>query len=135
MEKKYRIPYDNYVDYKGIRLFQIEALKSFYSGSRLIEKGQRGGYIEAQACLPQYDNSWIDNGAFALNGALICDNAYVGDTCIIDGATVCGDAVVTENVVLQDGIRVDGAWLSGTFKLSGNLVIHKNIIFDKKEID
>lgn len=129
MEPKYKINYHNVVYYKGQFLYQIEALRSFYSNGKYIEKGHLGGYVDSPSCLTQDGDCWIDEGSFALNDAYICEDAYVGGFSIIDGATVYGHAEINNGVILRENISVGGtAQLYGRFELSGTLNIQSGLI-------
>ena len=57
----------------GITLYQIEATASFGS----VEKGEKGGYIEKEENLSQYDNAWVSGNAWVYGNARVSGNARV----------------------------------------------------------
>ena len=48
MSKKYKLT-EKYIEYFGVKLFQIQAVTAFGS----VSKGELGGYIQSEQCLSQ----------------------------------------------------------------------------------
>ena len=81
---------DTSIEFLGIKLFQIRALKSFGS----VEKGELGGYIEKLENISMSGNAWVYGNARVYGDARVSGNALVyGD------AWVYGDAKATKRVL------------------------------------
>ena len=109
--KKYKLTKTT-KEYRGLTLYQIEALKDFGN----VEKGEMGGFIEKEENLSQDDNAWVYGNAEVYGNAAVFENALV-----YDNALVYGDARVY-----------------GRLKLTGGCFYHtkqKSEIMEKIEID
>lgn len=128
---KYEILKNNFIEYKGRKLYRIRALKSFSD----IKCGDIGGYVENGKNLSQNGNCWIynnakvyDNGrifdnAIIKNNAEVFDNASVLDNAIIQDDAVCNDnSVIYRNAVCGSDTKVYGHGLiyEGTY-LNNNI--------------
>lgn len=115
MEKKYKLT-DEIIDFKGYKLHRIEALKDFSN----VKKGDKGGFVESEDNLSQYNNCWVHDDARVFGNAKICDNAITyGDARVCDNAIIYGDARVFGNAWVCDNARVfDNA------KILGNTIVY-----------
>ena len=126
MEKKYKL-IDEIIDFKGYKLHRIEALKDFSN----VKKGDKGGFVESEDNLSQYNNCWVHDDARVFGNAKICDNAIIyGDARVCDNAIIYGDAKVFGNAWVCDNARVfDNA------KILGNTIVcNKAKIFGSARI-
>ena len=84
MSKKYKLT-EKYIEYFGVKLFQIQAVTAFGS----VSEGELGGYIQSEQCLSQSGDAWVYGDARVSGNARVAGNARV-----CDNALVYGDAVV-----------------------------------------
>ena len=111
MEKKYKLT-EEYINVNNRTFYRIEALKNFAN----VEKGDKGGYIENENNLSQYNDCWI------------YDNAKVyGDAEIYGNSKVYGDAEVYDNAEVYENAKVCGnAKVYGYAKIHGNAEVCAN---------
>ena len=95
--KKYKILRNDTIIYKGVKLYRIQALKSFND----VEKGDLGGYIQKHQNLSHEGNCWIYDSAKVFGEALVEDNAEIHNQ-----ATIYGSALVADNVKVFDNASV-----------------------------
>lgn len=153
MEKKYRLT-DETIEFNGVKLYRIEALKDF----GCVMKGDKGGFVQSEKNLSQLENCWIFDdskaignshvyqNAVLLSNSIICDNAFAtgfswifGHSIVCEKATIthnariyfnsfiCGNSYVSGNAMLTES-RVDGV-----SEVTGNAEIHDALI--KKSSD
>jgi hypothetical protein len=67
---KYKLT-ENFIEYKGKKLYQIQSLKNFSD----VKIGELGGYIESEKNLSQKGDCWISGRAKIYDKAKIYDNA------------------------------------------------------------
>lgn len=67
MEKKYKLT-EEIINVDGRTLHRIEALKDFSD----VKKGDKGGFIEKEENLIQYDDCWV------YENAKVYDNTKIG---------------------------------------------------------
>ena len=110
-KKKYKLT-DSAIEFNGVTLYRIKALKDFSS----IKAGDLGGWIEKEDNLSQTDNAWIGGDA------KVCGNA------IVEGnAEVFGDAIIYDNAEVYGNARIyDNAWVYGKSNVFGNARICNN---------
>ena len=114
MEKKYRLT-DETIEFNGVKLHRIEALKDF----SLVKKGDRGGFVQSEKNLSHIGSCWIFDNAIVYGKAEV-----FGDAMIYGSAKVCGYAYVCGNVKLCDKTKVYGnAYVSGNIKVCGDTTI------------
>ena len=115
MEKKYKL-IDEIIDFEGRKLYRIEALKDFSN----VKKGDRGGFVESEDNLSQYNNCWVYDDAMVCIDAKVYDDAIIyGYAKVCDNAIIYGDARVFGNVQVCDNARVfDNA------KILGNTIVY-----------
>ena len=139
--KKYKFT-EKTINVDGRTLYRIEALKDFND----VKKGDKGGFIENESNLSQYNNCWVYDNAKVFGNvqvycnALVIDNARVyGNTKVYHNAAVCGntriygnaivhgDAVVCGDAVVYDNAKVYGnARIYGNAEICGDAVITSN---------
>ena len=153
MEKKYRLT-DETIEFNGVKLYRIEALKNF----GCVKKGDKGGFVQSEKNLSQLENCWIFDDSKAIgnsyvyqnavlsSNSIICDNAFAtgfswifGHSIVCEKATIthnariyfnsviCGNSYVSGNAMLTES-RVDGV-----SEVTGNAEIHDALI--KKSSD
>ena len=93
----------------GIVLHRIECVNAFSN----VKVGEKGGFVEKEENLSQYNNCWV------------YENARVhGDACVFGNARVYGDARVYENARVFGNSRVHGdALVCGDARVFGNSVV------------
>lgn len=154
MEKKYRLT-DETIEFNGVKLHRIEALKDFGR----VMKGEKGGFVQRESNLSQLGNCWIFNDSKAIGNSLvsknavlsgnsiICDNAVAtGFSWICDHSIVCEKALITNNArihrnsvvcgnsyVAGDARVTDFSRVEGESEVAGNAEIHDALI--KKSSD
>ena len=102
----------------GETLYRIEALKDFGN----VSKGDKGGYIKAEANLSVSGDAWVSGNAGVSGDACVSGNASVSGN-----AGVYGDASVSGNAWVSGNARVYGnAWVSGDAWVSGNARVYGN---------
>jgi len=108
----------------GVTLFQIEALTSFGN----IKKGDKGGFIEKESNLSQYDDAWVYGNAQVSDDACVFGNARVsGNAQVSDDAWVYGNAQVSDDAQVSGNARVSGnAQVSDDARVSGNAQVSGN---------
>ena len=96
MQRKYEVLAHDSVVVGQRRLFRIRAVRDFAD----IRRGDMGGYIECEANLCHFGNSWVHDVAQVYgDGAVVRDNARVrGEAWVLgrveDEAQVCDLAIV-----------------------------------------
>lgn len=83
-----------------------------------VSKGDLGGFVSSQTSLSHNGNSWVFEGGYIGDSAIVEDDAIVGD-----GAIVTGTAHVKDSAVICHDVVVDGNAIVG-----GDVVVrHGNI--------
>ena len=104
MEKKYKLTEET-INVDGRTLYRIEALKDF----DVVEKGDKGGFIENESNLSQSGDCWVYGNAKVSDNAMVCGNAKVyGNARVYGNALVCDNAQVRDNAVVYDNAQVYG---------------------------
>ena len=105
--KKYEILEDDFILHKGKKLYRIVAIKNI---SKLVFKGELGGYVEGYHNLSQEDVCWICNDAKVYGNARVKDSATIG-----------GDAEIFGNAEVKEYSAVgNNAKIYGNAKICGN---------------
>lgn len=100
---KYKILENEFLEINGVRLYKIQALKSF---GEVIE-GDIGGYIEKAGNLSQKGDAWVFRGARVNGNAKVFGNAQVfGDAWVYGDAQISDDAWVYGNARVSGEVRV-----------------------------
>lgn len=93
---KYELLKNNFIEYKGRKLYRIRALKSFSD----IKCGDIGGYVENEKNLSQNGNCWIYNNAKVYDDGRVFDNAIIkNDAEVFDNASVLDNAIIQDNAI------------------------------------
>lgn len=141
MEKKYKLTEES-INFNGIILYRIESIKDFGN----ISKGQKGGFVESERNLSQYDNAWVYGDAKVSGNACVCDNAWVygyAEVCdnawihgnawvygyakVSGNAKVSGDAKVCDNAKVSGYAKVcDNTWVCGNAEVYENACVFGN---------
>ena len=141
MEKKYRLT-DETIEFNGVKLYRIEALKDFGD----VKKGDRGGFVQSEENLSQLGNCWIFDNAIVYGkaevfgdamiycSAKVFDNANVfgdakvfGDTNVFDDAMIYGKSYVYDNAYVCGNVKVCGyAYVCGNVKLCDKTKVYDN---------
>ena len=111
--KKYKMLKNDTIIYKGVKLYRIQALKSFND----VEKGDLGGYIQSHKNLSHDGNCWVYDNAKVFNEALVEDNAQIHNQ-----AMIYGSALVADNAEIFNNVKI--------FKLAkvfGDAKIYHNV--------
>ena len=118
--KKYRLLKNDTQDWLGHTLFRIQAKVAF----GLVEKGEKGGYIEKEDNLDVSGDAWVSGNA-----------CVSGDARVYGDAWVYGNARVSGNACVSGDARVYGdVWVSGNAWVSGRFDVSVNCDFDMKRI-
>ena len=116
MESKYKILFDDNIEYNNHILYRIEALKDFSN----VKKGDLGGYIEDYANLSQDGNCWVYDNSFVLNESHISENAMLKENVVVSGkSSISGDSEIIGN------IRIDNSIITGK-----NVILNKGFLSD-----
>ena len=130
MDKKYEILKDDYINYAGITLYRIKALKDFKN----IKAGELGGYVESEKNLSHEGECWIYEYAKVYEDAIVCENAKVfgeaevfGDAKVYENVEVGGEAQVYEDARVFGNAKVfRNAEVFGNAKILGNARVYGN---------
>ena len=138
MEKKYRLT-DEAIEFNGVTLHRIEALKDF----GCVKKGDIGGFVQSERNLSHHGNCWIFNDAKAYANsyveanavlscnARICDDAIAsGYSFITNDSIVCGRAVIYNKAKISHNAFIGGnAGVYGNSDITGfsKVVGHSNV--------
>lgn len=150
MEKKYKLT-DKTINFNGVTLYRIEALKDFGE----IKKGDKGGFIESENNLAHDGDAWVSDDALVYDNARVYGNAHVydharvhgkcqvyGGASVYDGACVygythvCGFACVYGDALVFNDARVYGnAWVHGDARVFDNARVYGNVhLFDNARL-
>ena len=115
MNKKFELVKENYIPYKGRKLYQIRALREIQNERMIasIKKGELGGYVESEKNLSQEGNSWICQSARIYDNALVKDGALVGNKVVVRGNAIIEDiayvrAMQHGKTIIEDNARIGG---------------------------
>ena len=154
MEKKYRLT-DETIEFNGVTLHRIEALKDFGR----VMKGDKGGFVQSERNLSHLGNCWIFDDSKAIGNShvyqnavlsgnsIICDNAFAtGFSWIFSRSIVCEKALISNNAriyrnsvvcgnsfVAGDARVTDFSRVEGESEVTGNAEIRDALI--KKSSD
>ena len=138
MQKKYRLT-DETIEFNGVKLHRIEALKDF----SVVEKGDKGGFVQSEDNLSHIGSCWIFGDAMIYGSAKVSDNAKVYDNAsvfddanVFCDANVFGDAKVFGDAMIYGKSYVyDNAYVSGNVKVCGYAYVCGNVkLCDKTKV-
>ena len=135
MGKKYKLTEET-INVYGRTLHRIESLRDFGN----VKKGDKGGFIENEDNLSQWDDCWVYDNAKVYNDAVVYDNAMVfknamvygnalvyGNVWVYGDAKVCGDARVYGNAMVFKNAMVYGnACVFGDAEICDNVRVYGN---------
>lgn len=102
--KKYRLLQDTAIQFRGHKLYRIEAIKNFGN----VKKGDLGGYIESEDNLSQLENCWVLDNAKVYGNSVVFENASVGGYAqVYDNAEVKGEAKIHGDGLVGSFARID----------------------------
>ena len=112
---------DEFITIDDKKLYRIEALKDFAN----VKNGDKGGFVESEANLSQFENCWIYDNAKVYDNARVCGDAKVYENSYIcDNAIIRGNAKVYDNVKVYGNAKIDGnVIVYGYAKIFGNAII------------
>ena len=91
---KYKLLTDETKVHNGVTLYRIQSLSNFSD----VKSGDKGGWIEKESNLSQYDNAWIYDIAKDYGNARVYGHAKIYDTAkVYNDAQVYGNAEVSRN--------------------------------------
>ena len=124
MDRKYELLKDDYINYRGITLYRIKALKDFKN----IKAGELGGYVESEKNLSHDRNCWVYDNAKVYGNAQVYDNAEILNNAEVFGdAEVFGEAWVYEDAKVFGDAKVYGdAEVCGEAKIYGTAFVCGN---------
>lgn len=131
--KKYELIEDDFILYKGKKLYRIRALRDIDKYLE-INEGDIGGYIEGYRNLSQEGICWIYDDAKVYGNASVKDSATVmgnaevyGNARVRDEARVERSAEVFGNAILKDlAIVGDHTKVYNNARLEGRVFVFKN---------
>ena len=115
--RKYRfMPHDSIEvvqrDGKKVRLYRIEALRTFGKGKGKVKKGTKGGYVGLEN-LSQKGNCWVGFGCMAFEGSEVKG-----------GAVLEKGAKARDKSIVMGGVRITGPiTVRGKARVSGQLTL------------
>ncbi len=120
---KYELLKNNFIEYKGRKLYRIRALKSFSD----IKCGDIGGYVENEKNLSQNGNCWIYNNAKVYGDGRVFDNAIIKNNAeVFDNASVLDNAIIQDNAICFDNSVIYRNAVCGTdTKVYGHGLIYE----------
>ena len=139
--KKYELT-DESIKRSGVTLYRIRALRDFGN----VKKGELGGFVQSEANLSHYGDSWVYSDAKVFEHARVIDNGKVfykaevyGNAIVIKDSRVDYKARVCDQAILTDFARVDGnaaVWgqaiikdyanVRGDARIGGNVIVSKH---------
>ena len=132
--KKYKLTEETII-VNGKTLYRIEALKDFGN----VKKGDKGGFLEKESNLSQYNNCWVFGKAKVYGNARVYGNAKVyhyamvyGNAMVYNNAEIYGNAMVYNNAEIYGSAEVyDDAMVYDNAKVFENA----EVSFDAKVYD
>ncbi|WP_334324376.1 hypothetical protein [Gilliamella apicola] len=145
--KKYELT-DESIEWSGVTLRRIRALRDFGN----VEQGELGGFVQSEANLSHYGESWVYSDAKVFNSARVIENGKVfykaevngkaivsknsrvyhrahvcGKAILTDFASVEGQAIVCGRAIIKDHANVYGdAWIGGKAIVSRHSCVGEN---------
>lgn len=127
---KYKIDYEDKIEYKGRILYRIVALRDFSD----VKAGDRGGYVQSEKNLSQHGDCWIYDEAMAMDSSRVEENAKMYDkTEILINASMRGNSQIHDKAqMLGDTMITHDARMWGEAVIFGNARLYDFAqMFDK----
>jgi predicted acyltransferase (DUF342 family) len=126
MKQKYRLT-DETIEYGGVTLYRIEALREFGN----VRAGDKGGFVQSELNLSQEGDCWIYGKARVFGEAWVFGEARVfgeawvfGEARVFDKAEVFGDVEVYGDAMIADIAKVCGdVRIYGNAEIFGDAII------------
>ena len=139
--KKYELT-DDSIQWSGATLYRIRALRDFGN----VEKGELGGFVQSEANLSHYGDSWVYDEAKVYERARVIENGKVSHNAEVSGkaiisknsrvsnqACVTGKAILTDFAHVDDNAAVCGrAIIKERAKISADAWISENAVVSKR---
>ena len=105
---------------KEVTLYRIRALTNIYNsvGTLIVEKGQKGGFVESEENLSQLGGCWVGDNSMVFGGAKVQDDARV-----LGSAVVCQNSILKNNAVVCDNAQIKNSIVSNHARVTGNTKI------------
>lgn len=146
--KKFELT-DESIEWSGVTLRRIRALRDFGN----VEQGELGGFVQSEANLSHYGESWVYSDAKVFDRARVIENGKVFYKAEVNGkaivsknsrvdykARVCGQAILTDfasvegkvfvcgRAIIKDHANVYGrAWIGGNAIVSRHSCVGGNV--------
>lgn len=136
--KKYELIPNDTLEYGGITLFRVRALKDFGT----VKAGDIGGHIARESNLSQEGLAWVGGDAIVTGKAMVGEDAYVGGNAhiffrakILGNSRVLGSALIAgDSVVKGDAIITGSAEIRGTSCISERAFVSGNSFIFNSEV-
>jgi carbonic anhydrase/acetyltransferase-like protein (isoleucine patch superfamily) len=132
-DKKYELVEDDFIIYKGRKLYRIRALKnSICYRYGITYKGDLGGYIEGYHNLSQEGKCWV------FSNAKVYDNARIEDDAAVvagEDIEVFGNAIIKNSAVVSDSVKIyENAVVRNSAKVSDNARVYGNAVIKDSSV-
>lgn len=85
--KKYKILKDDFKIIDSVKVYRIQALKSFAD----VQKGDLGGFVESEANLSQQNTCWIYDSSIVKDEVKVIDKVKVFSNSVLQGVFTVED--------------------------------------------
>lgn len=119
---------DETCNFNGVTLHRIECTEKFTNQGKVIEVGEKGGWIETEDNLS--GNAWIYDNAKVYGKAKVhgCASIY-HETIVYQNAEIYGTARLSDNVAVFGNACVGGnAEVSGNTQIRGNALVESEVV-------
>ena len=135
--KKYELT-DDSIQWSSGTLYRIRALRDFGN----VKKGALGGFVQSEANLSHYGDSWVYGDAKVYERARVIENAKVmrnakiyGKAIVSKSALVNNDAKIFDRAIITDFASVNGrAFVSGKAIIKNHAKISDRAWIDENSI-
>lgn len=138
--EKYELLMEDSIEFYGITLYRIKALRDISTTYGRVKRGDLGGYVQSKYNLSNKGNCWIYGDAKVYEGATLNDDAHVYGYAKIHGksdmwnnaaagsnAEITGNCQIYDNAFLYDNVIVGGnSKIYGNAKIINNALIREN---------
>ena len=129
--KKYELT-DITMEFKGIKLYRIKALKNFSN----VKAGDLGGWVSSEYNLSQYGNCWIYDNAICMNNSKMYDNSKIyDDSKMYDNSKMYDDSMMFEDsemyddsVMRDDSVMYDNSKMYDNSRMYNNSVMYDDSV-------
>ena len=114
-KKKYKILKDDFRIIDGVKVYRIQALKSFAN----VKKGDLGGFIQSEANLSQQNTCWIYDVSVVKDEVKVLDDAKVFSNSILRGVFTVEDACRIADSIIK--VKLCGSIKDGIYLCETNI--------------